>query len=361
MAVATTSPDRSRGPTAVTALVGGPVTAGAGVRHRVLAVVRPVARLVLTTATVLVLASVITFSLGALSKSNPAAAVLGETATEADIARMDAQFGLDRPLLERYLTWIGDAAQGDLGRSWFTTVPVADSVRQALPVDLAIAVLALVMAVLIGAGAGIGAALRPGGVLDRVVTLVCSVLATLPPFVIGIGLIVLLAVKARLFPAGGYVPLDEDPAQWLRFAFLPALALSLEVAANIARQLRTSLVGALGENYAVGAEMRGYSRRRVLFGHVLRNAVSPTLAVIGMALPLIIGGAVMTEKLFNLPGIAQLALQSAQRGDVPVVLGTLLVAAVIVLIGSLVINALQLLLDPAARHGRTGRATGGAR
>ena len=184
--------------------------------------------------------------------------------------------------------------------------------------------------------------------------MVCSVLGTLPPFVIGIGLIVLLAVKARLLPAGGYVAFGTDPVQWLRFAFLPGLALSLEVAANIARQLRTSLVGALTENYAVGAEMRGYSRRRVLFGHVLRNAVSPTLAVVGMALPLIIGGAVMTEKLFNLPGIAQLALQSAQRGDVPVVLGALVVTSVIVLAGSLVINALQVFLDPAARRGVTG-------
>jgi len=218
--------------------------------------------------------------------------------------------------------------------------------------------LALVLAILIGAGAGIVAALRAGGIVDRAVTVVCSFVATLPPFVIGIALIVLLSVKARLLPAGGYVPLDEDPVQWLRFSILPALALSIEVAANIARQLRTSLVGALQENYAVGAEMRGFSRRRVLFGHVLRNAVSPTLAVIGMALPLIIGGAVMTEKLFNLPGIAQLALQSASKGDVPVVLGTLLVTAVIVLIGSLVVNALQVLLNPAAR--RAG-SLGGAR
>ena len=324
-----------------------------------LAALRPVGRLLLTTATVLFLASVITFALGAFSKSNPAATVLGETATDQDIATMNHQFGLDRPLVPRYFTWLGDALHGDLGKSWFTTVPVSDSIKQALPVDLSIALLALLLAIVIGTGAGVAAALRAGGVVDRAVTVVCSVVATLPPFVIGIALIVLLAVKARLLPAGGYVALDADPLQWLRFSILPALALSIEVAANIARQLRTSLVGALRENYAIGAEMRGFSRRRVLFGHVLRNAISPTLAVIGMAIPLIIGGAVMTEKLFNLPGIAQLALQSAQRGDVPVVLGTLLVTAVIVLIGSLVINALQLALNPAAR--RAGATTGAGR
>jgi len=337
----------------VTAVPAVARTRRGGAAPRVLAVARPLGRLVLTTATVLFLASVITFGLGALSKSNPAAAVLGETATPKDIATMNHQFGLDQPLVPRYVSWLGNALHGDLGRSWFTTVPVSDSIKQALPVDLSIALLALVLAILLGTGAGVAAALRAGGFVDRAVTVVCSIVATLPPFVIGIGLIVLLAVKARLLPAGGYVPLDTDPIQWLRFSILPALALSIEVAANIARQLRTSLVGALKENYAVGAEMRGFSRRRVLFGHVLRNAVSPTLAVIGMAIPLIIGGAVMTEKLFNLPGIAQLALQSATRGDVPVVLGTLLVTAVIVLIGSLVVNALQVLLNPAARRAGT--------
>lgn len=303
------------------------------------------------TVTVLFLASVITFTLGALSDSNPAAAALGETATQQDIDRLNHEFGLDRPLVVQYFSWVGNALTGDLGRSWFTTIPVTDSIKTALPVDLSIAALALVLALVIGGGAGIGAALSNGGIFDRVVTLVCSILGTLPPFVIGMALIVVFAVKLQVLPAGGYVPLAVDPGQWLRFSILPALALSLDVAASIARQLRTSLVGELRENYAVGAEMRGFGRRRVLFGHVLRNAAGPTLAVIGLAIPLIIGGAVMTEKLFGLPGIAQLALQSAEKGDVPVVLGTLLVTAVIVVAASLVINVLQTALNPVARRG----------
>jgi peptide/nickel transport system permease protein len=311
------------------------------------------------TVTVLFLASVITFALGALSDSNPAAAALGETATQADIDRLNHEFGLDRPLVVQYFSWVGHALTGDLGRSWFTTIPVADSIKAALPVDLSIAALALVLAIVIGGGAGIGAALSNGGIVDRTVTLVCSVLGTLPPFVIGMALIVVFSVKLQVLPAGGYVPLAVDPAEWLRFSILPALALSLDVAASIARQLRTSLVGELRENYAVGAEMRGFGRRRVLFGHVLRNAAGPTLAVIGLAIPLIIGGAVMTEKLFGLPGIAQLALQSAEKGDVPVVLGTLLVTAVIVVAASLVINVLQTALNPVARRG--SGATGAAR
>lgn len=325
------------------------------VASRTLPFLRSLLGVLVVTVTVLFLASVITFTLGALSDSNPAAAALGETATQQDIDRLNHEFGLDRPLVAQYFSWVGNALTGDLGRSWFTTIPVTDSIKTALPVDLSIAALALLLALVIGGGAGIGAALSNGGIFDRVVTLVCSILGTLPPFVIGMALIVVFAVKLQVLPAGGYVPLAVDPGQWLRFSILPALALSLDVAASIARQLRTSLVGELRENYAVGAEMRGFGRRRVLFGHVLRNAAGPTLAVIGLAIPLIIGGAVMTEKLFGLPGIAQLALQSAEKGDVPVVLGTLLVTAVIVVAASLVINVLQTALNPVARRG-AGRA-----
>lgn len=328
-----------------------PAAAATRLGGRALPWARSVARVLLVTVTVLFLASVITFLLGALSESNPAAAALGETATPEDIARLNHEFGLDRPLLVQYTSWVGSALQGDLGRSWFTTIPVSDSIRAALPVDLSIAALALVLAVLIGGSAGIGAALSNGGLFDRGVTLVCSVLSTLPPFVIGMTLIVLFSVKLQLLPAGGYVPMSQGLGEWLRFAILPSLALSLDVAASIARQLRTSLVGALRENYVVGAQMRGFGRRRVLFGHVLRNAVGPTLAVIGLAMPLIMGGAVITEKLFGLPGIAQLALQSAEKGDVPVVLGTLLVTAVIVVAAGLVINLLQAALDPVTRRG----------
>lgn len=325
-------------------------------RTRALPWLRSVLGVVVVTVTVLFLASVITFALGALSDSNPAAAALGETATPEDIARLDHEFGLDRPLVVQYLSWVGNALTGDLGRSWFTTIPVADSIKTALPVDLSIAALALVLAIVIGGGAGIGAALSNGGIFDRAVTMVCSILATLPPFVIGMALIVVFAVKLQVLPAGGYVPISVSPTEWLRFAILPALALSLDVAASIARQLRTSLVGELRENYAVGAEMRGFGRRRVLFGHVLRNAAGPTLAVLGLAIPLIIGGAVITEKLFGLPGIAQLALQAAEKGDVPVVLGTLLVTAVIVVTASLVINVLQTALNPVARRGDGAKA-----
>ncbi|RAJ47186.1 peptide/nickel transport system permease protein [Kitasatospora sp. SolWspMP-SS2h] len=333
----------------------GPRSRAAGwVVRRTARAPRSLGRVLASAATVFLLSSLLTFALGAVSDANPAAAVLGETATPADIARMDHEFGLDRPLWAQFGSWLGHAVRGDLGRSWFTTLPVADSISAALPVDLSIAGLALLFAVLLGAAAGIAAALRPGTRLDRSVTALCTLLGTLPAFVVAIGLITLVSVQLRLLPSGGYVPLGQDPGQWLRFALLPALALSLDAAAGIARQLRTSLVGALRENWATGATMRGLSGRRVLFGHVLRNAAGPAVTVLGMSVPMLIGGAVVTERIFNLPGIAQLSLQAAEQHDVPVIQGTLLVTVVVVLVANLAVDAGLLALNPAARRRPAG-------
>lgn len=307
-------------------------------------------RVLAVAATVFLISSFLTYGLGALSPTNPAAAVLGETATPADIARMNHEFGLDRPFLAQYVSWLGHALTGDLGRSYFTTIPVADSITAALPVDLAIAGLALVFALALGGAAGIVAALRQGSRFDRAVTLVCSGLSTLPPFVIGVGLIVIFAVLLKVLPAGGYVALSTDPVQFLRFALLPALALALDVAAGIARQLRTSLVGQLAENYVTGAVVRGLPVRRVLFRHVLRNAVGPALTVLGTGIPTILGGAVITEKIFNLPGVAQLGLQAAGAHDIPLIQGTLLVTIAVVLVCNTVVNLLLARLTPQRRH-----------
>ena len=337
------------------AATGRPAGRGLLLARRAARAPRPLGRALLTTGTVFLISSLLTFALGAMSEANPGAAVLGETATPDDIARMNHEFGLDRPLPAQFVGWLGHALTGDLGHSWFTTLPVADSIFTALPVDLSVAGLALLFAVLLGGAAGIAAARSNGGRLDLAVTGVCSVLGTLPAFVVAIGLIAVLSVQTGLLPSGGYVPFGQDPGQWLRFAVLPALALSLDAAAGIARQLRTSLVGALRENYVTGAVMRGLPARRVLFGHVLRNAAGPAVTVLGMSVPMLIGGAVVTERIFNLPGIAQLSLQAAQQHDVPVIQGTLLVTVAVVLVANLAVDAGLLALNPAARRGSGAR------
>jgi peptide/nickel transport system permease protein len=288
---------------------------------------------------IVALSTFITYSLGALSNSNPAATILGQdAATPAAVAKLDRVLGLDHPLVVQYWHWLTQAAQGNLGRSYFTQIPVAQSISQRLPVDLSIALLAVVLAVFIGGISGTVAAVRRGGWFDRGVTLACSVVSTLPAFVIGIILVVLFATTAHLLPANGYVGPTTSIPQWLERIILPALALSLQVSADIARQLRTSLVQVLEQNYIVGARVRGLPYRRILVRHALRNASGPALTILGNDFPIMLAGAVAAELVFSLPGLGQLLLESAQTRDIPVVQGLLLVISCFVIVVNLVVN-----------------------
>jgi peptide/nickel transport system permease protein len=287
------------------------------------------------------LASFITYCLGALSNSNPAATILGQdAATPAAVARLDKYLGLDKPLIVQYWDWLVQAVHGNLGRSYFTQIPVSQSIAQRLPVDLSIALLAVVLAVVIGGTAGTVAAIRRGGWFDRGVTVVCSAVSTLPAFVVGIILVVLFAVSVHLFPANGYVGPTSGIGPWLSHIFLPGLALSLAVSADIARQLRTSLVRVLEQNYIVGARVRGLPYRRVLFRHALRNATGPALVILAYDFPQMLAGAVAAEAVFSLPGLGQLVLESAETRDIPVVQGVVLVISAFVIVVNLVDNTI---------------------
>ena len=290
-----------------------------------------------TAVTVFLLATFATFALGAASGSNPAAVALGEVATQADVDRLNQVFGLDRPFLVRYIDWISGAVTGDLGTSWFTSIPVADSIAQAFPVSLSIAVGAILLALLFGLTGGVLAAISRGGVVDRLITLLSTVSATVPAFVAAIALILLFAYAIPIFPVAGYVPPEKNLGGWLMCLVLPSIALSLDAGADIARQLRTSLVGALQENYVVGARVHGLSPGRIVFRHALPIASTPALSVLGVHAPRLVGGAVITEVIFGMPGLGQLANRSALQGDIPVVQGVLLVTiAMIVVIGAII-------------------------
>src|ERR1700758_4535112 len=222
---------------------------------------------------ILVLSSFITYSLGALSNSDPAATILGQdAATPAAVAHLNHVLGLDKPLVVQYWDWLSQAVRGNLGTSYFTQIPVSQSISQRLPVDLSIAILAIILAVLLGGAAGTVAAVRRGASFARGVTIVCSAVSTLPAFVVGIILVVIFAVTAHLLPANGYVGPSAGIWPWFEHIILPSLALALQVAADIARQLRTSLVSVLDESYITGARVRGLPYRRILFRHALRNA-----------------------------------------------------------------------------------------
>src|SRR5580700_1542923 len=185
---------------------------------------------------ILVLSSFITYSLGALSNSDPAATILGQdAATPAAVAHLNHVLGLDKPLIVQYWDWLSLAVRGNLGTSYFTQIPVSQSIAQRLPVDLSIAITAVILAVVIGGTAGTVAGIRRGGWFDRGVTAVCSVVSTLPAFVVGIILVVLFAVSVHAFPANGYSGPSSGIPQWLQHIFLPSLALALQVSADIAR------------------------------------------------------------------------------------------------------------------------------
>ncbi len=308
---------------------------------------RTLRTLVSSAVPVAAISTLIVFGMTYLATANPAAQKLGDTATPAAIARLNHHWGLDRSFLDQYGTWLGHALRGNLGVSYFSDVPVAQSIGQRLPVDLSITVVAIAVAVLAGFAAGIVAAVRRDGIVDRAITVVASVLVTIPEFWLAIMAIVVFSVALRWLPSGGYVPFAQDPVQWLRHMALPGASLGLTVAATVARQLRTSLVATLEEDYIVGARVRGLSARRVLFVHALRNAAPPAVAALGLAVPTLLGGAVIAESIFGLPGLGQLALNGATSHDIPVIQGVLVVTIGLVLVSNLAVDALLVRLRPA--------------
>lgn len=305
-------------------------------------------------------ATLITFGLGAASGLSPAASLSGDEATPERIAAINAELGLDRPLHEQYLEWIAGVLRGDLGVSWYNGFPVSQLIAERLAVTASIAGLALVIALVAGVALGLLAVAFRGRAIDRGITAFTTVISTLPPFVVSIGLIVVLSVWLRLLPSAGYVPFTESPSRWFSLILMPAIALSLDATADLARQLRTGLVhvlghDGLGQNYIVGARVRGFGPARILWVHALRNGAAPAVAVLGMKIPTLLGGAVVTETIFSMPGFGMLAADSALRGDVPVVQGTLVVAVALVLAFSLIVNVALEALQPASRRGARDR------
>ena len=306
---------------------------------------------------VLVITAAVTFALGAFAKQQPADLLLGEAATPEALAELEHELGRDRPLVVQFGDWVWSALQGDLGASWFTGIPLTTTLADRIPVSLSIAGLALVIAVVVGGTAGILAATRRGSWIDSTVTVLASTLATLPPFVVSIVLILLFGVALPILPTGGYVPFAQDPAAWLASIILPAIALSLEAAADIARQLRTALVSSFEENFVLGARLRGLSKGRILARYALPHAAGPALSVIGIQVPRLVGGAIIAEQIFSLPGLGLLAYEGATQGDMPVVLGAVMVTVVVVLISTFVIDLLLAALNPQDRAAPAGTTT----
>ncbi|MBA6440812.1 ABC transporter permease [Streptomyces sp. GMR22] len=300
---------------------------------------------------VFLVATFVTFALRSLSGLSPARIQLGEQATPAAIARVEAQWGLDRPFLVQYWDWFTGVLHGQFGASWTNGADISTLIGLGLGVSLSVATFALLIGVVVGFGLGTVAALRHTTWIDRAITGLVTVISVMPAFVVGIVLVAVFAVGLRVFPSAGYVPAQQGLGPWLAHITLPAVALSFDVIADVTRQLRTGLIAAYRENYVIGAVVRGLSPRRIFFVHVLRNGLGPALATLGLKFPALVGASVITEWVFGLQGFGRFANDSAQAGDVPAVQGVLVVSIVLVVAFNLIVNLVLAHVTPASQRG----------
>ncbi|MBT2275227.1 ABC transporter permease [Rhodococcus qingshengii] len=298
---------------------------------------------------VLVLVSILTFLLLELIPGDPLATLLPEGATPEMRAAAAERFGLDGPVYERYLEWLGAALQGDLGRSMQSQIPVADAILERLPVTLELAGLSILVALLVALPIGVYAGYRPGSLADRIITVICSVTLSIPSFLLGVLLVFVFAVTMHALPVTGWTPLSGGLGPHLRSLVLPVVTLAAIEAVAFIRLLRNDMSATLQQDFVLSARARGVPTRRILFVHALRPSAFSLLTVLGVAMGRLIGGTVIVESLFALPGLGSLVLSAINSRDYLLVQGIVLVVAVgYVLINALVDMAYPL-LDPRVR------------
>lgn len=294
--------------------------------------------------------SVLAFVLVNASKSNVVAAILGDAATPEASAALEKKLGLDEALWHRYADWLGAVFKGDLGVSYVDGSSVWDALGERLPVTLSLAIGGLLLTIVFGVAAGILAARRPGGALDRVITFLGSGLIALPSFWAGMMLTSWVGVQLGWLPTGGYVPFSESPALWLSCLVLPCIALALTPIASVARQMRASMITNLDSDYIRTARAKGVGPTRLITHHALRNALGPVATVIGFQFATMIGGAFVIEVIFSLPGLGGMTVPGVLNSDAPVLMGVIMVVAVAVLLTNLIVDLLYNYFDPRVRE-----------
>jgi peptide/nickel transport system permease protein len=297
----------------------------------------------------LFIVSVLTFSFTSLLPADPADLIVGEQGTPEQYAAVRERLGLNQPIVTRYLRWVDRAAHGDLGTSFFNSVKVTDALMQRLPTTVSLTAVSALIAIIVGFAAGIAAALRPRSLVDRFATLGATFGQAVPNFWFGLLLAAIFAVGLRWFPATGFTPITQSPWDWLRSVTLPALALGLASSAAIARQVRSSMVGVLQQDYIRAARAQGLSRRRVIFKHALKNALVPVVAVLSFQITVLLGGALIVEQVFAINGLGTLAITAVRRQDIPMIQGLVLVMVGLVVIVQLATDLIYGYLNPKAR------------
>lgn len=293
--------------------------------------------------------SISVFALLQFVPGDPALSIAGETATREQLERIRDDLGLDRPFTAQYASWLADAVNGDLGTSLFSSQPVADAIWSRLPATLSLTFTSTLVALAIGVPAGIVSAVRPGGLIDRGVTAIASVGLAIPTFWLGILLVVVFARNLGWFPPTGYIGITDDPVQWARALVLPSVALGSSASAAIARQSRSALVEVLQRDYITAARARGMGYGRVVAKHGCKNAAIPVLTVLGLQVVALLGGSVVIEQVFAIPGVGSLAINAVSRRDITMIQGVVVLSALIVVAVNLVIDVLYGYVNPKAR------------
>lgn len=284
-----------------------------------------------------------------LMPGSPALAMLGNDATPQQVTALEHQMGLDQPFVVRYLGWLGGALHGDLGTSLRLDLPVSQVLWQRIPVTAEVGILAMLIALVLAVPLAMRSASSVGGSFDRITSGASAGVLAMPSFAAAVLLILVFAIELRWFPVSGWVPLTVDPLENLRHAFLPALVLGLAEAAVFYRLLRNDVIATLRETFVLAARARGMEKVYILFRHALRPSLFSLITVMGLSLGRLLGGAMVVEVLFSLPGLGALMLQSVPSRDIPVIQGIVLVMALIYVIANIVVDLTYAAIDPRIR------------
>lgn len=307
-------------------------------------------RRIIATIPVMAVVGIFVFLLLHLTPGDPAAIIAGDYASPEDIKRIRAKLGLDEPIYIQFGTWVWQLMQGDLGISIFSDLPVSHLIAQRIEPTLALSVATIIMAVLFAVPLGVLAAWRAGTLIDRLSMVIAVFGFSVPVFVIGYLLMYVFAIELKWFPVQGYVSYTDGFLPFLRSITLPSVALALLYSALIARITRASVLEVLTEDYIRTARAKGLASSVVLMRHALKNAAVPIVTIIGIGIALLIGGVVVTESVFNIPGLGRLTVDSILRRDYPIIQGVILLFAGVYVFINLLVDIAYTFLDPRIRY-----------
>lgn len=309
-----------------------------------------VVRRIAATVPVMAIVALFVFSLLYIAPGDPAAVIAGDQATPQDIERIRATLGLDRPFLVRFGEWVWNLLHADFGTSIFTGLPVIELIKQRIEPTLSLMIVTLIFAVIVSVPIGVLAAWKAGTFIDRAIMAFAVFGFSVPVFVVGYVLAYIFALQLEWLPVQGYTPLSAGLWPWLTNLILPAAALGFIYIALIARITRTAMLEVLQQDYIKTARAKGLGERPILFLHALKNAAVPIVTVIGIGVALLIGGAVVTESVFAIPGLGRLTIDAILRRDYPVIQGLVLLFSFVYVLINLLVDLAYIALDPRIRY-----------